>query len=126
MFFNRKAQNVVSSCGCDGTSDGLRCSRQGDLSCEETAATAAAAVENASLGSAARPAMPLSLAHPGEALVVRRVRGSQEVCRHLRELGLVDGVPVRVVSASSSNMIVQVKGANLGLDASVAQHVYAA
>ena len=48
------------------------------------------------------------------------------MCRHLRELGFVEGAQIRVVSASAANLIVLVKGARLGLDANVARHVMAA
>lgn len=73
-----------------------------------------------------RPAAPLSMAHAGEFLFVQRVSGPQDMRRHLRELGFVEGVQIRVVSASAVNLIVLVKGARLGLDANVARHVMAA
>lgn len=70
--------------------------------------------------------LPLSLVRAGETVTVRRVRGSEDMRRHLQEIGFVDGAEVHVVSSSSANIIVLVKGSRFGLDAKVAQHIMAA
>lgn len=70
--------------------------------------------------------LPLSLVRPGETVTVRRVRGNEDMRRHLQEIGFVDGAEVHVVSSSSANIIVLVKGSRFGLDAKVAQHIMAA
>lgn len=70
--------------------------------------------------------LPLSLVRAGETVTVRRVRGNEEMRRHLQEIGFVDGAEVHVVSSSSANIIVLVKGSRFGLDAKVAQHIMAA
>lgn len=72
------------------------------------------------------PAMPLSLARSGETVVVRRVRGDEGMRRHLGNLGFVDGAEVRVVSVGGGNVIVDIKGARLGLDARAARHIMTA
>lgn len=72
------------------------------------------------------PAMPLSLARAGETLTVRRVRGDEGMRRHLGNLGFVDGAEVHVVSAAAGGIIVDVKGARLGLDARAARHILTA
>ena len=72
------------------------------------------------------PAMPLSLARPGETVTVRRVRGDVETRRHLQEIGFVDGAEVHVVSSSGASIIVRIKGARFGLDAKMAQRIMAA
>ncbi len=69
------------------------------------------------------PAMPLSLARAGETVDVTRVRGDEELKRHLGNLGFVEGSEVHVVSNSGSNAIVLVKGARLGIDAKVAGRI---
>ncbi|WP_343206327.1 FeoA family protein [Collinsella sp. An307] len=69
------------------------------------------------------PAMPLSMVHAGDTVTVKRVRGNEDMKRHLGNLGFVDGSRVHVISSSGGNIIVTVKGARLGLDARVAQHV---
>lgn len=71
-------------------------------------------------------ALPLSLFRAGETVTVRRVRGNEDMRRHLQEIGFVDGAEVKVVASSGSNVIVLVKGARFGLDAKVAQHIIAA
>ena len=47
----------------------------------------------------------------GETVKVTRVRGDENLKRHLANIGFVDGSEVHVVSSSSSNIIVMVKGA---------------
>lgn len=69
------------------------------------------------------PAMPLSLARSGQTVTVQRVRGGDDLKRHLQNLGFVEGSQVYVVSASARNVIVTVKGARFGLDTKVAGHV---
>lgn len=69
------------------------------------------------------PAMPLSLVRAGETVSVAKVRGGQDMRRHLQELGFVEGSEVHVVTSSGSNVIVMVKGTRLGLDAKVALFV---
>ena len=70
--------------------------------------------------------LPLSLVRAGETVTVRRVRGNEDMRRHLQEIGFVDGEEVHVVSSSGANIIVLVKGSRFGLDAKVAQHIMAA
>lgn len=70
--------------------------------------------------------LPLSLVRAGETVTVRHVRGNEDMRRHLQEIGFVDGAEVHVVSSSSANIIVLVKGSRFGLDAKVAQHIMAA
>lgn len=72
------------------------------------------------------PAMPLSLVRSGDTVTVSRVRGAEDLKRHLVNLGFVEGSEVHVVAASGSNIIVMVKGARFGLDAKVASHVMVA
>lgn len=70
--------------------------------------------------------LPLSLVRAGETVTVRRVRGNEDMRRHLQEIGFVDGAEVHVVSSLGANIIVLVKGSRFGLDAKVAQHIMAA
>ena len=67
--------------------------------------------------------MPLSMVHAGETVSVTRVKGNDDMKRHLQELGFVEGSEVHVVSNSGANSIVMIKGARFGLDAKVALHV---
>lgn len=67
--------------------------------------------------------MPLSLVRAGETVTVAKVRGDQDMRRHLQDLGFVEGAHVHVAASSGSNVIVLVKGARFGLDAKVARYV---
>ena len=42
--------------------------------------------------------MPLTMAKPGETVVIRKITGKDEVRQHLAELGFVVDSPVTVVS----------------------------
>lgn len=68
-------------------------------------------------------AMPLSLVHAGETVAVARVRGNEDMRRHLSDLGFVEEAEVHVVSSSGVNLIVMVKGSRFGIDAKIAAHI---
>lgn len=69
------------------------------------------------------PAMPLSLVKAGETVKVSRVKGGDDMKRHLNDIGFVEGNEIHVVSSSGANIIVTILGARFGLDTEVAQHV---
>ena len=69
------------------------------------------------------PAMPLTMVRVGDTRTVRSVRGGGDVKRHLESLGFVEGSQVHVVAANPANIIVNIKGARLGLDSKVAGRV---
>ena len=69
------------------------------------------------------PAMPLSLVKAGETVKVSRVKGGDDMKRHLNDIGFVEGNEIHVVSSSGANIIVTILGARFGLDTKVAQHV---
>lgn len=67
--------------------------------------------------------MPLSMATPGEPVVIRKITGKDEVRQHLAELGfVVDGV-VTVVSQLSGSLILQVKDSRVALDSTMANRI---
>lgn len=68
------------------------------------------------------PSMPLTLAKPGSTLRVRKVRRGA-AAQHLANLGFVEGAQVRVVNQTSTGTIVNIKGAQLGLDRDTARQV---
>lgn len=73
---------------------------------------------------AAGAQLPLALVHEDEAVTVVKVRGNDEMCRHLENLGFVEGAQVKVVSqGSASGTICQVKGSQLGIDRNTAMHI---
>ena len=67
--------------------------------------------------------MPLTMAKPGETVVIRKITGKDEVRQHLAELGLVVDSPVTVVSEISGNLILQVKDSRIALDKTMANRV---
>ena len=69
------------------------------------------------------PAMPLSLVKAGETVKVSRVKGGDDMKRHLNDIGFVEGNEIHVVSSSGANIIVTILGVRFGLDTKVAQRV---
>lgn len=69
------------------------------------------------------PALPLGFLNVGEVAQVAKVRGNEQMRKHLSELGLVEGAEVRLVSKNGGNVIVQVKGAQLAIDGDIARSV---
>lgn len=69
------------------------------------------------------PAMPLSLVKVGETVKVSRVKGGDDMKRHLNDIGFAEGNEIHVVSSSGANIIVTILGARFGLDTKVAQRV---
>ncbi len=64
--------------------------------------------------------MPLTMAEVGSQRFIRRISGNPTVRAHLENLGFVEGEPVRVVSAISGNLIVQVKEARVAISRELA------
>ena len=67
--------------------------------------------------------MPMTMAKPGETVVIRKITGKDEVRQHLAELGFVVDSPVTVVSEISGNLILQVKDSRIALDKTMANRV---
>lgn len=67
--------------------------------------------------------MPLTMAKPGETVVIRKITGKDEVRQHLAELGFVVDSPVTVISEISGNLILQVKDSRIALDKTMANRV---
>ena len=70
-----------------------------------------------SVGASCQP-MPLTFLRRGDAAQVVRVRGKGDV-----HLGFVEGAKVSVVSEQAGNFIVEIKGASVALDKSVAAKI---
>ena len=67
--------------------------------------------------------LPLSMVSKGETVTVSRVRAKGDFSRHLANLGFVEGAKVRVVNQVNGDTIVNVKGAQLGLDRDTARRI---
>ena len=67
--------------------------------------------------------MPLAMAEIGEANIIRKISGRDEIRRHLAELGFVVGEEVYLVSRLGGNLILSVKDSRVALDESMALRI---
>ncbi|MCR4831605.1 MAG: ferrous iron transport protein A [Pseudobutyrivibrio sp.] len=68
--------------------------------------------------------MPLVVAPTGVEQMIKRIGGSEEVKRHLQELGFVPGGYITVVNEIGGNLIVNVKESRVAVDKSLAQKIF--
>ena len=64
--------------------------------------------------------MPLMLAGVGEENIIRRVGGSQEMKKHLEDMGFVVGGRVEIISEINGNLIVNVKDTRVAISREMA------
>ena len=67
--------------------------------------------------------MPLTMARPGETVVIRNITGRDEVRQHLAELGFVVDESVTVISEMAGNLILQVKDSRVAVDRTMANRI---
>lgn len=67
--------------------------------------------------------MPLTLVREGQPNVIRTITGKGETKRFLENLGFVAGGSVTVVSVTSGNMIVEVKGSRVAIGKDMANKI---
>ncbi len=67
--------------------------------------------------------MPLSLASTGTENTVKKIKGKDEVRRHLESLGFVEGGKVTVISQVGGNLIVNVKDARVAVSREMANRI---
>jgi ferrous iron transport protein A len=68
--------------------------------------------------------LPLSFAQAGDAVMVSKIGGSDEMKQHLEDLGFVVGARVRVISQSGNgNVIVNLKESRLAITDQMAAKV---
>ena len=67
--------------------------------------------------------MPLVFADDGEVNVIRQIKGTDEIRRHLNNLGFVVGGTVQIVSRMGGNVIVNVKESRIAIDEKMAQKI---
>lgn len=67
--------------------------------------------------------MPLTLAKPGETVIIRKITVKDSVRRHLAELGFVVDSPVTVVSTLGGSLILQVRDSRVALDKAMASRM---
>ena len=67
--------------------------------------------------------MPLILADPGEAAVIKKVGGSPEMKKHLEDMGFTVGGVVTVMSTIGGNLIVKIKESRVAISKEMAQKI---
>lgn len=67
--------------------------------------------------------IPITLVNEGEFVTVKKITGSDAIKQHLAELGFVVDAEVKVVSAFNGNVILQVHGAKIALNESMARRI---
>ena len=67
--------------------------------------------------------MPLTLADVGQEQIIHRIGGSDEVRRHLENLGFVAGGEVTLVSSLGGNVIVKVKESRVAISEEMARKI---
>ncbi len=67
--------------------------------------------------------MPITLANPGEELMIRKLGGNDETRRFLESLGFVVGSNITVVSEIKGNVIVKVKESRVAVSKEMARRV---
>jgi ferrous iron transport protein A len=70
--------------------------------------------------------MALAMMGVGEKRMVIKVRGKDEVIRHLMDLGFAPGAEVLVVGENVAGMILMVKGVRVALDRGLASKIMVA
>ncbi len=70
--------------------------------------------------------MPLTMAKPGNTVIIRKITGKDEVRQHLAELGFVVGESITVVNVLGGNLILQVKESRIALDRTLALRILVA
>ncbi len=64
--------------------------------------------------------MPITLANQGEAMMIMRIGGSQEVKKHLADLGFVPGAEIKIITEIGGNLIVNVKESRVAISKEMA------
>ena len=67
--------------------------------------------------------MPLSMVKKGEANIIKRVGGKEEVRKFLGNIGFVVGAAVTVISEIKGNMIVEVKDSRVAIGKDMANKI---
>ena len=67
--------------------------------------------------------MPLSMVKKGEANIIKRVSGKEEVRKFLGNIGFVVGAAVTVISEIKGNMIVEVKDSRVAIGKDMANKI---
>ncbi|MCF0259772.1 MAG: ferrous iron transport protein A [Erysipelotrichaceae bacterium] len=67
--------------------------------------------------------IPLIFAQTGQVNSVKKIGGSPEIKRHLKNLGFTVGGPITVITSLSGNIIVNVKETRVAISRDMAQKI---
>ncbi|MBR5964746.1 MAG: ferrous iron transport protein A [Treponema sp.] len=67
--------------------------------------------------------IPLVLAETGKDQIIKKIGGSDEVKRHLENLGFTVGGTVTVVNSLAGNVIVKVKESRIAINEDMARRI---
>jgi ferrous iron transport protein A len=67
--------------------------------------------------------MPLTMANPGEELMIKKVGGNPDTRKFLENLGFVAGSTVTIISEMCGNVIVNVKESRVAVSKEMAQKI---
>lgn len=67
--------------------------------------------------------MPIFLAPVDEEITITHIHSDNKISKHLRELGLVEGTKIRLLSKEAKAVIVEVKGVRLALDRDISRAI---
>ncbi len=67
--------------------------------------------------------MPLTMARPGNSMMIKKINGRDDTKRFLESLGFVTGQSVSVVSEMGGNLILNVKDTRIALDRAMANRI---
>lgn len=70
--------------------------------------------------------MALALMNIGERRTVTKLRGKDEIVRHLQDLGFAPGSEIEVLGETAGGMILLVKGVRIALDRGLASKIMVA
>ena len=66
---------------------------------------------------------PLTLANPGDEVTILRVGGTQEIRKHLEDIGFVCGSVISVVTSSTDHPVIRVKDTRVALGKELAAKI---
>lgn len=67
--------------------------------------------------------MPISMANPGETVIIKRITGTDKVKNHLAELGFVVDGEVTIINKINNSVICNVKGSRIALSEQMANRI---
>ena len=67
--------------------------------------------------------MPIFLSAIGVELTITHIHGKDETSRHLRDMGIVEGAKVSILSKEGKSIILALGGSRIALDSSLSSRI---